>query len=236
MGDFFWSAFRYFSGPMTKSLSKQTVKCYSHAEQTKNCGRSRLFFVLKHTKHMTCVLPKKSSLQQCQNYRTISLISHPSKGSCWTDWNHKRRRSSLKTLLFLVCALSPVNHRGLHQGYIVEEQAGFRAGKSTTEKIFNLRIICEKYLQHQQSLYHVFIDFNQAFDRVWRAALWATMKKYISANLIGVIKNPMSRPLVSYSSTAAKEAGCEQQLKSDRDIYSHPPSSTYIWKGSWQTP
>ena len=64
---------------MTKSLSKQTVKCYSHAEQTKNCGRSRLFFVLKHTKHMTCVLPQKSSLQQCQNYRTISLISHPSK-------------------------------------------------------------------------------------------------------------------------------------------------------------
>ena len=135
-------------------------------------------------------------------------------------------------MLFLVCALSPANHRGLHQGYIVEEQAGFRAGKSTTEKIFNLRIICEKYLQHQQSLYHVFIDFNEAFDRVMHADLWATMKKYISANLIGVIKKPMSRPLVSYSSTAAKEAGSEQQLKSDRDIYSHPPSSTYIWKGS----
>ena len=30
-----------------------------------------------------------------------------------------------------------------------EEQAGFRAGRSTTEQIFNLRILCEKYLQHQ---------------------------------------------------------------------------------------
>ena len=41
---------------------------------------------------------------------------------------------------------------------IAEEQAGFRAGRSLTEQIFNLRILCEKYLQHQQNLYHVFID------------------------------------------------------------------------------
>ena len=73
---------------------------------------------------------------------------------------------------------------------IAEEQAGFRAGRSTIEQIFNLRILCEKYLQHQQDLYHVFIDFKKAFDRVWHAALWATMKNYnISTNLIQVIKN-----------------------------------------------
>ena len=63
---------------------------------------------------------------------------------------------------------------------IAEEQAGFRARRSTTEQIFNLRILCEKYLQHQQDLYHVFIDFKKAFDRVWHAAMWATMKKYLS--------------------------------------------------------
>ena len=73
---------------------------------------------------------------------------------------------------------------------ITEEQAGFRAGRSTTEQIFNLRILCEKYLQHKQDLYHVFIDFKKACDRVWHAALWATMKKYnISTNIIRVIKN-----------------------------------------------
>ena len=73
---------------------------------------------------------------------------------------------------------------------IAEEQAGFRAGRSTTEQILNLLILCEKYLQHQQNLYHVFIDFKRAFDRVWHAALWATMKKYnININLIQVIKN-----------------------------------------------
>ena len=77
---------------------------------------------------------------------------------------------------------------------MLKKQAGFRTGRSTTEQIFNLRILCEKYLQHQQDLYHVFIDFKKASDRVWHAALWATMKKYnISANLILVIKNLYDR-------------------------------------------
>ena len=73
---------------------------------------------------------------------------------------------------------------------IAEEQAGFRAGRRTTEQIFNQRVLCEKYLQHQQDLYHVFIDFKKAFDEVWHAALLAIIKKYnISTNLIQDIEN-----------------------------------------------
>ena len=72
---------------------------------------------------------------------------------------------------------------------ITEEQAGFRTGRSTTEQIFNLRILCEKYLQHQQNLYNVFIDFKKAFDMVWHEALCATMKKYINASIIRAIEN-----------------------------------------------
>ena len=67
---------------------------------------------------------------------------------------------------------------------IKEEQAGFRTGRSTTEQIFNPRILCEKYLQH-----HVFVDFKKAFDSVWHAALWATMRLYnINDNLIRTIE------------------------------------------------
>ena len=79
----------------------------------------------------------------------ISLISHPSK-------------AMLRIILNILKAEA--------EKIIAEEQAGFRAGRSTTEQIFNLRILCEKYLQHQQDLYHVFIDFKKAFDRVWNAA------------------------------------------------------------------
>ena len=72
---------------------------------------------------------------------------------------------------------------------IAEEQAGFRAGRSTIEQIFILRILCKTYLHHQQNLYHVLIDFIKAFDRVWHAVLWATMRKYnISANLVRTIE------------------------------------------------
>ena len=59
-----------------------------------------------------------------------------------------------------------------------KEQAGLRAGRNTTEQICNLRILCEIYLQHQQDLYHVFVDFKKAFDRVWHAALWAVLMNY----------------------------------------------------------
>ena len=72
---------------------------------------------------------------------------------------------------------------------IAEEQADFRAGRSTTEQIFDLRILCEKYLQHQQDLYHVFIDFKTAVDRVRHAALWATMKKNNSQRAYQLVKD-----------------------------------------------
>ena len=161
---------------------------------------------------LVITLPKKGNLQQCQDYRAISLISHSSK----------------VVLKIILNRLKPQAEK-----VIAEEQAGFRAGRSTTEQIFNPRILCEKYLQQQQDLYHVFIDFKKAFDRVWHAALWATMKKYnISTNLIQVIKTSITRPLVMSSSTAAQETGSKQQLESDRDVYSHPPSKTYFKKGS----
>ena len=120
------------------------------------------------TQSLVITLPKKGNLQLCQNYRTISLISHPSK-----------------VMLKIILNIQPQAEE-----IIAEEQAGFRAGRSTTEQIFNLRILCEKYLQHQQNLYHVFIDFKKAFDRVWHEALWATMRKYnINASIIRAIEN-----------------------------------------------
>ena len=108
------------------------------------------------TQSLVITLPKKGNLQLCQNYRTISLISHPSK----------------VMLKIILNRLQPQA-----EGIIAGEQAGFRAGRSTTEQIFNLRILCEKYLQHQQNLYHVFIDIKKAFDRVWHEALWATIQQ-----------------------------------------------------------
>ena len=77
---------------------------------------------------LVITLPKKGNLQQCQNYRKIRLISHPSK-------------VILKIILNRLTTQAEKN--------IAEGLAGFRAGRNTAEQIFNLRILCEKYLQHQ---------------------------------------------------------------------------------------
>ena len=74
---------------------------------------------------MVITLPKKGNLQHYQNYQMISLISHPS-------------RVTLKNILN--------RWKPQAEKIIAEEQAGFKAGRSTTEQIFNLRIFCEKYL------------------------------------------------------------------------------------------
>lgn len=86
--------------------------------------------------HSLSHFQKKVNLQLCQNPCTISLISHPCKVLLKITLNRLKPQAELM---------------------IAEEQAGLRAGQSTTEQIFNLRIICERYLQHQQHLYHVFI-------------------------------------------------------------------------------
>ena len=121
------------------------------------------------TQSLMITVPKKDNLQQCDNYCTISLICHPSKVMVRIILNRLRPQA---------------------EEIIAEEQAGFRTGRSTTEQIFNLRILCERYLQHQQDLYHVFVDFKKAFDRVWHAALWATLNHYnMNAYTIRVIRN-----------------------------------------------
>ena len=60
-------------------------------------------------------------------------------------------------IISLICHLREVmrklisNRLKLHASEITaEELAGIGAGRSTSEQIFNLRILCEKCLQHQQ--------------------------------------------------------------------------------------
>ena len=67
------------------------------------------------------------------------------------------------------------------------------------------------------------------------------MKKYnISANLIRVIKHLYDKvtSAVLFNSSIAdwfQTTDILVSLQSNRDVYSHPPFSTYFWKGSLQT-
>ena len=102
-------------------------------------------------------LPKKGNLRQCENHRTISLISHPSKVMLCIILNHLKSKA---------------------EELLSEEQACFRARWSTVEQIFNCRILFEKHLQHQRDLFHNFIDFKKAFNWVWHNGLWHVLRGF----------------------------------------------------------
>ena len=65
------------------------------------------------TQSLVITFPNKGNLQQCQNYRTISLLSHSRK----------------VTLKIILNRLKPQVKK-----IIAEEQAGFRVGRSTTDR------------------------------------------------------------------------------------------------------
>ena len=109
------------------------------------------------------MLPKKGNICCCKNYRTISLISHPSK-------------IMLRIIL-----------KGKAEELLSEEQAGFRPKRSTTKQIFNITLLSEKHIDHYQDLYHNFI---KAFDRVWHKGLWQVMRRYnIDEELVTLLES-----------------------------------------------
>ena len=112
-------------------------------------------------KGLTVKLPKKGNLKECKNWRGITLLSVVSKvmGRIVID----RIRTGVESKLR-------------------KEQAGFRPGRGTTEQILI-------FIEWQSSLCVNFIDFEKAFDSVYRDSLWLIMRSYgIPPKIIGMAK------------------------------------------------
>ena len=56
-------------------------------------------------------------------------------------------------------------------------QFGFVAGRGTTDAIFIVRQLQEKYLAKNKNLFFAFVDLEKAFDRVFRRVIWWAMRK-----------------------------------------------------------
>ena len=72
---------------------------------------------------------------------------------------------------------------------LLEEQNGFRKGRSCMDCIFSASQIIEKHREFNIPTYIAFIDFKKAFDSVDRDKLWTIMSsKGIPALLITAIQ------------------------------------------------
>jgi hypothetical protein len=68
-------------------------------------------------------------------------------------------------------------------------QFGFMAGKGTTDAIFIVRQLQEKYLAKKKDLWMAFVDLEKAFDRVPREVVWWALQSLgVDEWIVSVIK------------------------------------------------
>ena len=82
-------------------------------------------------------------------------------------------------------------------------QTGFRKGFRTTDNIFILKTVINKYLNRcNGKVFVCFVDFKKAFDSVWRQALlFKLLDKGIGGNFYKIIKHIYSNTKYSYKSS-----------------------------------
>lgn len=102
---------------------------------------------------MVNVYKGKGDALDCGSYRGIKLLDHVMK--VFERVVEKRVRSKV---------------------VLDEMQFGFRPGVGTTDAIFIVRQVQEKYISKKKDLWIAFVDLEKAFDRVPREVVWWALR------------------------------------------------------------
>ena len=116
---------------------------------------------------MVINIHKKGTKSNCENYRGIALLH----------------------LAYKLSANIIKNRLNEHlEDEIVEEQCGFRKGRSCTDAIFTVQQVIEKRKEHNLPLFLLLIDYETAYDNINRDKLWEMMDNKIPNYLLITIK------------------------------------------------
>jgi len=119
---------------------------------------------------------KKDKRDNCSKYRDISLLNSGYKIYA------KKTAQRFKTL---------------SETILLEEQNGFRIGRSCIDNVFIIKQIMEKRREFDLETHMAFVDLENAFDRVDRNQLWQILnRRGIPYCLIEVIKSPYKNTTV----------------------------------------
>ena len=113
-------------------------------------------------------LHKKGDKLACENFRGIALLNAAYKVYAKVLYNRLQPHAETA---------------------IGEYQCGFRRDRSTSDQIFNLRLILHRGREFKVNTHHLFIDFKQAYDRTKRSELYVAMKDLgFETKLIRLVK------------------------------------------------
>jgi|UniRef100_A0A2S2QWZ5 hypothetical protein len=115
-----------------------------------------------------CPIFKKGDPTEVENYQGISLVDTSYKDLSLTILKRLEKYAT---------------------DIIGKYQSGFIRGKSTTNHIFTIRQIMEKYYEYDKELHMVFVDFKQVYDTINRDHSWIALTNLgIPNKLIKIIK------------------------------------------------
>ena len=115
-------------------------------------------------------LHKKGSKLDCDNYRTLSLISHMGK--------------VLERMI-----LNRLNVIAESKNWLPESQNGFRNGRSTIDSLFCSRLVSSYCREKCTATYYTFIDLTKAYDKVDRSILWVLLERLgVPSSFVNQIK------------------------------------------------
>ena len=128
-------------------------------------------YPLKWALGITSLIFKDGNDEDPNNYRAITVTDAMSK-------------------ILAIMINERLNLWQSNNNILCEEQIGFKKKSRPSDHLFVLKNCIDKYLNQGKKIYTCFVDFQKAFDSVWRTGLYYKLIEYgMSLNLIKLIKN-----------------------------------------------